>query len=85
MLQVAVQPFASVTVNVCVPAVKPLCIPVPLYGAVPPDADTDADPLLPPLQFTFDTTEHVALSAVGSVIVTLQFAVQPFASVTVYV
>ena len=57
--------------------------PVPEYGAVPPDADTEADPSFPPLQLTFDTTEHVALRAVGSVIVTVQVAVQPFASVTV--
>ena len=57
--------------------------PVPEYGAVPPDADTEADPSFPPLQLTFDTTEQVADNAAGCVIVTLQEAVQPFASVTV--
>ena len=59
--------------------------PVPVYAPVPPDALTQAAPSEPPLQETFDTTEQVATSAAGTVIVTEQEAVQPFASVTVYV
>ncbi len=58
-------------------------VPSPEYGAVPPDALTEADPSVPPLQVTFETTEHVATNAAGSEIVTEQEAVQPFASVTV--
>ncbi len=54
--------------------------PVPVYGAVPPLAVTSAAPSVPPLQVTLDTTEQVATSAAGSVIVTEQEAVQPFAS-----
>ena len=58
-------------------------VPSPEYGAVPPDALTDADPSEPPLQDTLETTEQVATRTAGSVIVTEQEAVQPFASVTV--
>ena len=57
--------------------------PVPEYGPVPPDALTEADPSEPPLQDTFETTEQVATNTAGSVMVTEQVAVQPFASVTV--
>ena len=49
---------------------------------MPPLALTSAAPSVPPLQETFETTEHVATSAAGSVIVTEQEAVQPFASDT---
>ena len=41
----------------------------------PPEALTEADPSLPPLQETLDTTEHVATNTAGSVIVTEQEAV----------
>ena len=47
MLVVEVQPFASVTVYVCVPALTAK-FPVPVYGPVPPAADTvtvDVPPL----------------------------------------
>ncbi len=56
--------------------------PVPVYGAVPPLAVTSAAPSVPPLQETFETTEQVATSAAGSVIVTEQEAVHPLASDT---
>ena len=57
-------------------------VPSPEYGAVPPDALTEADPSEPPLQDTLETTEHVATSAAGSEMVTEHEAVQPLASVT---
>src|SRR4029079_13201635 len=76
-VQVAVQPWSSVTVNVYVPAASPDWIPVPEYGAVPPEAETDIDPLLPPAQLTFEATEHDAESAAGSVTVAVHVAVQP--------
>ena len=44
-------------------------VPVPLYGEVPPLAVTDVDPLLPPLQLTFDTIEQVAINCDGSLTV----------------
>ena len=59
------------------PAVNPVKVPVPLYGAVPPLAETEAEPLEPPLQDTFVTTEPLADKAVGSVMVTEVVAVQP--------
>ncbi len=74
------QPFASVTVRVCVPAESPAIRPVPEYGAVPPEALTEADPSEPPLQVTSETKVQVATMTAGSVIVTEQEAVQPFAS-----
>ncbi len=74
------QPFASVTVRVCVPAERPVIRPVPEYGAVPPEALTEADPSAPPLQVTSETKVQDASRTVGSVIVTEQEAVQPFAS-----
>lgn len=42
--QLAVHPFASVTVYVYVPGASPANEPVPLYGAVPPEALTLAEP-----------------------------------------
>ena len=42
----AVQPWASVTVKVYVPAAL-LKVPVPVYGAVPPVAETTMLPLPP--------------------------------------
>ena len=47
-----VQPFASVTVYVYVPAVSPVTGPTPVYGGVPPLAETAIDPLFPPAQLT---------------------------------
>ena len=59
MDEVLVQPFASVTVTVYVPAlallsdavVSPLDQAYP-YGVVPPEAEAVAEPLFPPLQLT---------------------------------
>ena len=64
-------------------------VPPPLqayeYGDVPPDPLAVADPLLPPLQLTFVWDEMLAVTAVGSVMVTVSVSSQPFASVTVTV
>ena len=60
----AVHPFASVTVQVHVPAVKPVTLAVPSpvglpgvqlyeYAVVPPETVTLAAPLLPALHDTF--------------------------------
>ena len=81
MYVVAVHPFASVTVYVYVPAVT-VNVPVPVYGPVPPVADTvtvDEPPL-----HKIAVDDELAVSTVGSVTVMLVVAVQPFASVTVY-
>ena len=43
---VAEQPLASVTVKVYVPAAR-INVPVPVYGAVPPVAETTMLPLRP--------------------------------------
>ncbi len=62
MLVVAVQPFASVTVYVYVPAVT-MNVPVPVYEPVPPVADTvTVDD--PPLQEML-VDDELATSAVG--------------------
>jgi hypothetical protein len=69
---VVVHPFASVTVTVYPPAVRPVAEePVPPEGAheyvypeVPPDAVTEAEPVLPPKQSTGDEVA-VAVSAGG--------------------
>ena len=58
-------------------------MPVPLYGDVPPLAATETEPLLEPLQETFDTTELLALRAVGWEMVMIVAEVQPLASVTI--
>jgi len=65
-----------------VPAVRPLWLPVPLYGGVPPEADTAAEPFDPPKQLTFDVTLHDADNGEGWLMVTVHEASQPFASVT---
>ena len=87
---VVVQPLMSVTVTVCSPASSMVAAVVfsPLshaytYGAVPPDGETEAIPLDSPLHSTGLINETVHESTVGSVIVTSQVVVQPFASVTV--
>ena len=51
-LQVAVHPFASVTVKVYVPSARPVVDGLIVYGPVPPLPTTDADPLDPPRQLT---------------------------------
>jgi len=53
-----------------------------VYGEVPPEATTLADPLFAPLQSTFDGVV-VAVSAVGCVIVTDFTTKQFLASLTV--
>ncbi len=77
-----VQPFASVTGYVYVPAVT-VNEPSPVYGAVPPVAVTVivADPPL----HKIEVAEDHATTAVGSVTVIVVDEVHPFASVTVYV
>ncbi len=55
--------------------------PVPLYGAVPPVADT-VTVEVPPLQ-SIAVDELVASRTVGSVMVTVIVATQPSASITV--
>ena len=96
-LVVAIQEFASVTVNVYVPGAKfdkssvvPTTL-VPslhekLYAVVPPVTVTAIEPLSSPLQVEL-TEVFDALKTVGSVIVWLTVAVQLSASliVTVYV
>jgi hypothetical protein len=76
------QPFASVTVNVYVPAVL-VKVPAPVYGAVPPVAVT-VTVVLPPLQ-AIGVKVDATVSAGGSVMVSCASALQPFASVTVNV
>ncbi len=67
-------------VKVYEPAVNPLGEGDTEYGAVPPLPVTVTTPSAPPLQETFEATEHDAERTAGSVIVTVQEAVQPFAS-----
>jgi hypothetical protein len=77
---VAVHPLASVTVKVYVPAVLAK-VPVPVYGVVPPLADT----VTVDVPATHADAEDDATSGVGWVIVADVVAVQPLASVTVNV
>src|SRR6185436_19817924 len=79
---VDVQPRLSVTVKVCVqtPLEK---VPVPVYGSVPPVADT-VTTVVPPLQAIVPAEED-AVSTLGSVIVTWVVDIQPRLSVTVNV
>ena len=80
---VAVHPLASVTVNVYVPAAKPVCDGVTVNVPVPPDPVITTEPVEPPLQETFTLLVNVAVTAVGSVTVILVVAAHPLASVTV--
>lgn len=90
-----VQPCASVTVHVQVPAVKLFAVAVDcaglvfqlyVYGPEPPVAVTVADPLLSPKQPTWFCALMLVLSApVGCVMVTLRVNEHPFASVIVHV
>ena len=79
---VAVQPCESVTVNVNVPAVLEK-VPVPVYGAVPPEA-VIVTVELPPLH-AIAVCDSDATSGAGCVIVAVTDPVHPFASVTVNV
>ena len=82
-LVVVEQPLLSVTVNVYVPATKPVVMPATVYGAVPP-AFVMVTSAVPPLQRIAPATE-VEVNAVGSVIVTEVVVEQPLLSVTVNV
>ena len=82
-LVVAVHPFESATVNVYVPAAKPVCDGVTVNVPVPPDPVITTEPVEPPLQETFTLLVNVAVTAVGSVTVILVVAAHPLASVTV--
>jgi hypothetical protein len=92
IVRVITQPFASVIVQVYVPAARPVAVaPVPPEGAheyvyvgVPPEAVTDAVPVEPPLQST-GVVEVVAVTAVGCVMLNVLVITQPFASVIVHV
>ena len=86
------QLFASLTVTQCCPAAKPVLVAVvapfahrKVYGAVPPEPATVADPVDWPKQFTFTTVPElmVAVTALGCVSVTFDVAVHPLASVVV--
>ena len=88
---VSVQPFASVAVTVYIPADSPVIEdPEPLllqekeYPEVPPDAEAEAAPVLPPLQLTF-VPVAVTARTVGCVIVVDAVPVHPLLSVTVTV
>jgi len=88
---VIVQPFASVTVTVYIADVNPVAVAaVPpdgaheyVYGPVPPEGDTDADPLA--LPHVACVNDVVAVNAVGCVMLYVRVIVHPFASVTVTV
>ena len=72
---VAVHPFTSVTVYVCVPAVTEI-LPVPVYGVDPPVADTvTVDD--PPLHAIGASNTTEATSVAGAVIVTDELAAHP--------
>jgi hypothetical protein len=86
------QLLASLTVTQCCPAGKPVLVAVvvpfahrKVYGTVPPDPATVAEPVDCPKQFTFtvDAELIVAVTALGCVSVTLAVAVQPLLSVVV--
>ena len=87
----AAQLFASVTVTVYVPAVRPVAVAlVPPDGAheyvngpVPPVIVTVADPFPPPLHDTLVTDPMEGVPPAALETVTDAVAVQPFASVTV--
>ena len=75
------QPFASVMLKVCVPAVRSV-VPVPEYGMVPPLPVT-FNVARPPWQAIGVVTVAVADRAAGCVIVMFVEWLQPRASVTV--
>jgi len=86
------QLFASLTVTQCCPAAKPVLVAVVVpfahrnvYGTVPPDPATVAEPVDCPKQLTFTTVPEliVAVTALGCVKVTDAVAVQPLLSVVV--
>jgi hypothetical protein len=90
---IAEHAFASVTIQLYVPAIKAeAVIPVPpngvqlyVYAPVPPEADIVAAPLFPALQETFVCDTALTTIAVGCVIINVLDAEHRFASVTVQV
>jgi hypothetical protein len=83
VVDVAVHPLASVTVKVYEPGPREY-VPVPVYGDVPPVAETVIVEV-PPLQGIGGASTMMA-SCVGSVsVITDEDALQPLASVTVKV
>ena len=88
---VSVQPLASVAVTVYIPAIspvieepEPLLLQAKVYPEVPPDAEAEAAPVLPPLQLTFVVFTETA-STEGCDIVVDAVPVHPLLSVTVTV
>ena len=93
MLAVLLQPLASVTVTVCVPAASPeaCCVVCPfaqlkLYGAIPPAAATVAVPFDEPKQLTLKPAKFdvaLAFICIGAAepIVAVLLMVHPLASV----
>ncbi len=93
-LAVFVQPLASFTVTVYVPAQRPVALAVVctgvvfheyVYGVTPPPPTPVALPLQLPLHVTFVGGLMEAVTGVGWVMVTLAVLVQPLASVIVTV
>lgn len=84
---------ASVTVQVYVPAVRPVAVAaVPpegvqlyVYGDVPPEAATVAVPVAPPKQLTSVCAESETSGAPKLFMVTLMLSTQPLASVMMQV
>src|SRR4029077_13813737 len=79
---VVVHPLASVMVNVCNPAVSPVCAGVIVSGATPPAGVMVTVPVAPPEQST-GVCVNVAVIGVGSVMVISSVVVHPLASVMV--
>ena len=71
-----VHAFASVTVKVYVPAERPVCVGLMLYGAVPPAGEMITLPLLSPAQLTLFCVK-VADSAAGAFMVVLELSAVP--------
>ena len=79
IVAVAVHPLVSVTRNEYVPALR-VNVPVPVYGAVPPEADT-VTVVVPPLQGMTGAVA-VAVRSGGLTMLIVAVAEQLFASVT---
>ena len=71
--------------ELAVAALPPLGDQVKVYGVVPPVTLTVADPVLPPLQFTFVLAEIVAVGDAGFVTIAVDVFIHPLLSVTVTV
>ena len=83
---VLVHKFSSVAVNVYTPAAKPVAAGVTVITPVPPDVVNIAEPVLPPLHFTFNWLATAILTpAAGSVTATEDVAVHAPNAVTITV